>query len=1042
MIKELREADMISDKEFQTLIFKSAAETREGPPNLPRLLDPAGIFHMSEKLPSNKEATRRILALARSAQMWPLPAAKVREMPHLSIVIPHYSETILYERKDLFNAGLGGSTDVLKFLVQYYKDEFQNFSERVWETHGLGAARADSTRAAANIEEGLQDLEEALCKWTSLRMQTLWRTVAGICRAYSQALALCLKQQEPNLEKHEREELVRNKIQVVVAVQQYAKFQNPDDKAFDIHMVAAVEAMLVAFGDWLSIAYIDERKTPEGTRYYSCMIDATCPLKPGIGAREPKYTVELPGFPILGNGKSDNQNCAVIYTRGEILQMIDANQDAYFESALFLPMALQEFNSTRNGRRPGILGFREHIFSNIGLPGRLAADSEFAFGTIIQRTMDWPLEARLHYGHPDMLDKLQMLQQGGVSKATRGLNLSEDVFAGIDLTLRGGWTKYREYFHVGKGRDMGFMSVMSFNAKVSMGNGEQATTRQWMRMGLGLPFSRLLGVFYMHVGYYLNQVIVNWSMKAFAFMAAFFTLSNEIDPKFSKPAETLTADYFGLFYLMFVLASMLPLLLEVQLENGFRASFRSIASSLLGLSPIFAAFQSKLIGYFFETTVNFGGAQYIPTGRGLATTRMPFVQLVRTFGPSHMNDALETTLFLGVSIGVYYGATFYICIGLSIFSWMIAPFLFNPKQFESCQVNCTDFNIWRRWMGNGDTESDSKSWVAWSIKAQQIRKNSSVLWIVIPSIRLMGLVLTMVLVSEVVKWPDRFARDAEFYWTLLAWSPPLAFPALCLLLGLLQSTGLFEYLQAKCLCECNYYMLTSILAVGLTSFESYALYQHPTATRHLCIWFNKYMWLRFGLEAADGFCAHRPCGCVLGAWHNSCRIFAFSWRFMRDLFLGVFLSTVCFLIACIPFISKLHTLFLFRTVPEEEAKARELEQSGFLSLHAEDVLREFVQKFGARSDAAATRRYEEQQRVDGAATRRKPIDPFTTVSIPSGTESASPSISEIQDSFPECAEDIYDDDRSSLRTPLTAPAAPDAKVEGKKKKKKASAGGT
>ena len=40
-----------------------------------------------------------------------------------------------------------------------------------------------------------------------------------------------------------------------------------------------------------------------------------------------------------------------------------------------------------------------------------------------------------------MLDKLQMLQQGGVSKATRGLNLSEDVFAGIDLTLRGGWTK-------------------------------------------------------------------------------------------------------------------------------------------------------------------------------------------------------------------------------------------------------------------------------------------------------------------------------------------------------------------------------------------------------------------------------------------------------------------------------------------------------------------------------------------------------------------------------------------------------------------------
>ena len=35
-------------------------------------------------------------------------------------------------------------------------------------------------------------------------------------------------------------------------------------------------------------------------------------------------------------------------------------------------------------------------------------------------------------------------------QATRGLNLSEDIFAGLDLSLRGGWTVYREYFHVGK----------------------------------------------------------------------------------------------------------------------------------------------------------------------------------------------------------------------------------------------------------------------------------------------------------------------------------------------------------------------------------------------------------------------------------------------------------------------------------------------------------------------------------------------------------------------------------------------------------------
>ena len=30
-----------------------------------------------------------------------------------------------------------------------------------------------------------------------------------------------------------------------------------------------------------------------------------------------------------------------------------------------------------------------------------------------------------------------MMQQGGVSKATKTINLSEDIFAGMDFTLRG-----------------------------------------------------------------------------------------------------------------------------------------------------------------------------------------------------------------------------------------------------------------------------------------------------------------------------------------------------------------------------------------------------------------------------------------------------------------------------------------------------------------------------------------------------------------------------------------------------------------------------
>ena len=35
----------------------------------------------------------------------------------------------------------------------------------------------------------------------------------------------------------------------------------------------------------------------------------------------------------------------------------------------------------------------------------------------LERTLDWPLNSRFHYGHPDLMDKLQVVQQGGVSKA-------------------------------------------------------------------------------------------------------------------------------------------------------------------------------------------------------------------------------------------------------------------------------------------------------------------------------------------------------------------------------------------------------------------------------------------------------------------------------------------------------------------------------------------------------------------------------------------------------------------------------------------------
>jgi len=98
-----------------------------------------------------------------------------------------------------------------------------------------------------------------------------------------------------------------------------------------------------------------------------------------------------------------------------------------------------------------------------------------------------------YYNHPDMLDKLALMAQGGMSKGTKGLNLSEDVYAGMDATLRGHTIVHREYFQVGKGRDMGFLSILGFFCKLSCGTAQMTTSRQAARLGLRLGLGRLLG---------------------------------------------------------------------------------------------------------------------------------------------------------------------------------------------------------------------------------------------------------------------------------------------------------------------------------------------------------------------------------------------------------------------------------------------------------------------------------------------------------------------------------------------------------------------
>ena len=320
----------------------------------------------------------------------------------------------------------------------------------------------------------------------------------------------------------ELERMARRKFKLVVSMQRYSKFNEEEREN--------AEFLLRAYPG-VQIAYLEEQEpTKEGGehRLFSALIDGYSELDAQTGKRRPKFRIELPGNPILGDGKSDNQNHAIIFYRGEYLQLIDANQDNYLEECLKIRNIFGEFEgygmSNKNPyahwdhndfkKSPvAIVGAREYIFSeNIGVLGDLTAVKEQTLGTLTARSLSW-LGGRFHHGHSDFLNGVYMTTRGGVSKAQKGLHLNEDIYAGMNAFGRGGRIKHAEYYRCGKGRDLGFGTILNSVTKMGTGMGEQMLSREYYYLGTQLPIDRFLTFYYAHPGFQINNALIILSIQ-------------------------------------------------------------------------------------------------------------------------------------------------------------------------------------------------------------------------------------------------------------------------------------------------------------------------------------------------------------------------------------------------------------------------------------------------------------------------------------------------------------------------------------------------
>ncbi|KAJ3214698.1 1,3-beta-D-glucan synthase [Dinochytrium kinnereticum] len=471
---------LLSLKQLKKLAYwrKTEVATATAPPRVrikqPRFfLDQEDVTTKNQYVLPGSEAERRVYFFAKSLSMTfpsPTPVAK---MPSFSVLTPHFSEKILLSLRDIIKEHDTSSTlTLLEYLKSLYPDEWDNF---LFDTK-LGAGdfstlrdvddkmQVKTTKDIPLSEVGFREHSEAAILrtriWASLRSQTLFRTVAGFMN-YGKAISLLQKIEtakgsQVSDAEHDAS-LVDRKFTFVLAMQNYTKL--------DAKQIEDTEILLKIFPT-LRIGYLETIEVEgQETEYFSVLIDGVC-SKDDDGRRRPIFRIKLPGNPFLGDGKADNQNLNLIWTRGEFIQLIDANQDNYFEETVKIRSFLAEFDEPEEGAPVAIVGAREHIFSEgVGVLGDVAAGKEYSFGTIVQRVTA-KLGGRLHYGHPDFLNAVFMNTRGGVSKAQKGLCVNEDIFAGMNAVFRGGRIKHTEYLQCGKGRDLGVLSISKFNAKI------------------------------------------------------------------------------------------------------------------------------------------------------------------------------------------------------------------------------------------------------------------------------------------------------------------------------------------------------------------------------------------------------------------------------------------------------------------------------------------------------------------------------------------------------------------------------------------------
>jgi 1,3-beta-glucan synthase len=164
-------------------------------------------------------------------------------------------------------------------------------------------------------------------------------------------------------------------------------------------------------------------------------------------------------------------------------------------------------------------------------------------------------------------------------------------------------------------------------------------------------------------------------------------------------------------------------------ERGTGRAIIRLGKQFMSLSPVFEVFSTQIYTHSIISNLTFGGARYIATGRGFATTRISFSILFSRFaGPSIYLGMRTLISLLYVTMALW--TPYLIYFWISILALCVAPFLFNPHQFAfadfvidyrlvdsfvlfACFADAMRCREFLRWMSRGNSRSHNNSWIGY-----------------------------------------------------------------------------------------------------------------------------------------------------------------------------------------------------------------------------------------------------------------------------------------------------------------------------------------